>query len=37
MRGFRLLRAFWKAGLLLFLLGKPLPESLEAAYREGLW
>lgn len=32
MPAYLLLRAFWKATLLLFLLGKPVPRSLEEAF-----
>lgn len=32
MGSYLLLRAFWKAVLLLLLLGKPLPQTLEEAF-----
>lgn len=37
MRNPLLLRAFFKAALLLLLLGKPVPNSLEAAFGEAGW
>lgn len=37
MRSYLLLRAFFKAALLLALLGKPVPRGPEAAFREAGW
>ena len=37
MKNYLFLRALFNADLLLLLLGKPVPESLEAAFRGARW
>ena len=37
MKNYLFLRAFFKAALLLLLLGKRVPEGLEAAFRGARW